>query len=119
MRVFRTSIMSMILCVRKAIILNAISQTSRVYYALVVDCHFIYILFSSQKKFAKKVIVVIGVPHGMKVKCDLLGQKHKRNLLRRKNFFVTQEGTLYFLFDAGHGRAICCEGEVKLNASDK
>ena len=76
-------------------------------------------IFSSQKKFAKKVIVVIGVPHGMKVKCDLLGQKHKRNLLRRKNFFVTQEGTLYFLFDAGHGRAICCEGEVKLNASDK
>ena len=111
--------MSMILCVRKAIILNAIALTSRVYYALVVDCHFIYILFSSQKKFAKKVIVVIGVPHGMKVKCDLLGQKHKRNLLRRKNVFVTQEATLYFLFDAGHGRAICCEGEVKLNASDK
>ena len=54
--------------------------------------------------------MVIGVPHGMKVKYDLLG---------RKTFFVTQEGTLYFLFDAGHGRAICCEGEVKLNASDK
>ena len=68
MRAFRTSIMSMILCVRKALILNAISQTSRVYYALVVDCHFIYIFFSSQKKFAKEVIVVIGVPHSLSIR---------------------------------------------------
>ena len=68
MRAFRTSIMSMILCVRKALILNAIFQTSRVYYALVVDCHFIYIFFSSKKKFAKKAIVVIGVPHSLSIR---------------------------------------------------
>lgn len=37
-----------------AIILKAISQKSRVYYALVLACHFIYIFSSSQKKFAKK-----------------------------------------------------------------
>ena len=62
--------------------------------------------FYSKSLFAKKkgegVIVVIGVLHGMEVKCQLL---------RRKFVFS-------FLFDACR-RAVWHEGEVQLNASDK
>ena len=62
--------------VRKAIILKArykilydsVRQQGESIYALVIVCHNLYqfILFSSQKKFCKKgVIVVIGMLHSM------------------------------------------------------
>ena len=51
------------------------------YYKLVVAFH-INLFFSSQKKFCRKVLVmVIGVLHIMKVKCDLLQQKNYHDLL--------------------------------------
>ena len=59
------------------------------------------LIFGSFKKrnFAKKgVIVVIGVLHNLKVKYDLLRKK--------KSFFLMQEVTFHFLFDASHRRAI-------------
>ena len=59
------------------------------------------VIFGSFKKrnFGKKgVIVVIGVLLNLKVKYDLLRKK--------KSFFLMQEVTFHFLFDASHRRAI-------------
>ena len=51
--------------------------------------------------------MVIGVLHNMKVKCELLCQKNKRDPLLEKNvFFLMQEVTLHFLFDASHRHAV-------------
>jgi len=70
---------------------------------LVVVCHYIN-FFCSQKKFRKKrVIVVIGVLHNMKVKCDLL---------RRKKYFSRCKNSRFVFFDASHRRAIWHEGEA-------
>lgn len=61
-------------------------------------CLSLYHFFCSQKKFCKKrVIVVIGVLHNMKVKCDLL---------RRKMFFSRCKNSRFVFFDASHRRAI-------------
>lgn len=73
--------------------------TRRVYYSLVVVCHFIS-FFSVQEKFYKVgVIVFIGVLRNMKVKCDLLR--------RKKTIFFMQEVTLQFFFDASHRYVSC------------
>ena len=64
---------------------------------LVFACHYI-IFFVVKRNFAKKrVIVVIGVLHNMKVKCDLL---------RRKMFFSRCKNSRFVFFDASHRRAI-------------
>ena len=79
--------------------------TRRVYYSLVVVCHFIS-FFSVQEKFYKVgVIVFIDVLRNMKVKCDLL---------RRKKIiiFFMQEVTLHFFFDASHRYVSCLYGLV-------
>ena len=48
-----------------------------------------YQSFFQLKQFLQKVLIeVIGVPHDLKVKCDLLRQKNKRDLLRRQNIFL-------------------------------
>ena len=64
---------------------------------LVVACHYIN-FFCSQKTFCKKrVIVVIGVLHNIKLKCDLL---------RRKLYFSRCMNSRFVFFDASHWRAI-------------
>ena len=51
--------------------------------------------------------MVIDVLHNMKVKCELLCQKNKRDLwLKKKNVSSMQEVTLYFLFNASHRHAV-------------
>ena len=52
------------------------SHKRRIYYYLVAAFHYINLFVSSQKKFA----MVIGMLHGMKVKCDVLLQKQKHDL---------------------------------------
>ena len=49
--------------------------------------------------------------HNMNVRCDLLCQKNKHDMLHRKNFFLMQEVTLHFLSDPSHRYALRHEGE--------
>lgn len=78
--------------------------TRRLYYSLIVACHFIS-FFSLQEKFCKiRVIVFISVLRNMKVKCDLLR--------RKKTIFFMREVTLHFFFDASHRYVSCLYGLV-------
>lgn len=63
---------------------------------LVFACHYIIFLWSKEIS-QKRVIVVIGVLHNMKVKCDLL---------RRKMYFSGCKNSRFVFFDASHRRAI-------------
>ena len=78
-------------------------HTCRVYKALSIAFYFFLLFFSTQKKFCKKgVIGVISMLHNMKVRCHLLRQKNKHDVLLRKIFFFLQEVMLHFLFDSSH-----------------